>query len=118
MNFRMPVSIASVSDASIEFPPHHAAEGSLYLGSGRRAFLCAVISNLDEPVNDLFVFQADQDADFLDRFERGIEPEKAADEKISDETIEIFGERQDFFQPLAQGVFALVRQKLFRRNWS
>ena len=68
-------------------------------------------------VYDLFVFQANEDADFLYLLQRVIEPEKPADEKISDKAIEVMRLRQDFFQPLAQGVVALIGQEFFRGNW-
>jgi hypothetical protein len=66
-------------------------------------------------VNDLLVLKADEDADSRDGFERGIEPEKAADKKVSNEAIEVLRQRQDFFQRLAERVLALIREESFRR---
>ena len=67
-------------------------------------------------MDSLIVFQADEDADFFDWFERGMEPKEAADEKVSNEAIEVMRERQDFFQPLAQRVLALVGKEFFWRR--
>ena len=48
-------------------------------------------------MDNLLVLQPDDDTDLLDRFKRGIEPEKAADEKVSNEAVEVLRQRQDFF---------------------
>ncbi|MHB1292414.1 MAG: hypothetical protein ACYCY5_09540 [Sulfuricella sp.] len=57
---------------------------------------------------DLLIHQANENADFLYLFQRGIEPEKTADKKVSDKAIEVMRHRQDFLQPLAQSVVALI----------
>ena len=98
-----------------ELLAHHSAEGGFDLRCGWRAFTRAIFGDLDEAMNDLLVLKSDEDADFLDGFERGIEPEKAADEKVSNEAIEVLRQRQDFFQPLAQRVLALIGEESFRR---
>ena len=69
-------------------------------------------------VYDLFVFQANEDADFLYRLQCWIKTEKSADEKIADKTIEVMRHRQDFLQPLTQGVVALIGQEFFWSCWS
>ena len=65
---------------------------------------------------DLSIRQANEDADFLYLFQRGIEPEKSADKKVTDKATEVVRLRQDFLQPLAQGVVALIGQEFFRDN--
>jgi len=66
---------------------------------------------------DLSIRQANEDADFLYLLQRGIEPEKPADKKITHKAIEVMRQRKNFFQPLAQGVVALIGQEFFRGNW-
>ena len=64
-------------------------------------------------MNDLLVSQADKNADFLNRFERRVKPEETADEKVPNKAIEVLCERQDFLQPFAQRVIALVGKEFF-----
>jgi hypothetical protein len=66
---------------------------------------------------DLLVHQANENADFLYLLQCWIEPEKSADKKISDKAIEVMRQWQNFLQPLAQGVVALIGQEFFRGNW-
>jgi hypothetical protein len=58
----------------------------------------------------LLVHQANENADFLYLLQCWIEPEKSADKKISDKAIEVMRQWQNFLQPLAQGVVALIGQ--------
>lgn len=66
---------------------------------------------------DLFIHQANEDADICYWLQCGVEPEKSADKKVADKAIEVMRLRQNFFQPLAQGVVALIGQEFFRGNW-
>jgi hypothetical protein len=96
-----------------EFLAHHSAEGGFDLRCGWHPFTQAIFGDLDEAVNDLLGLKPDEDAGFLDGFERGIEPEKAADEKVSNEAIEVLRQGQDSCQPLAQRVLALIVRNFF-----
>ncbi|MDO8261725.1 MAG: hypothetical protein Q7T21_00715 [Gallionella sp.] len=62
---------------------------------------------------DLFIHQANENADFLYLLQCGIEPEKPADKKVTDKAIEVMRQQQNFLQPLAQGVVALIGQDFF-----
>jgi hypothetical protein len=59
-------------------------------------------------MDNLLVFQADENADSVDWLKCRIEPEEATDEEVSDEAVKILRQRKDFLQPLAERVLALV----------
>ena len=88
----------------------------------RSRFHFSSIKNNFTPVSlvamyGLSIHQANKNKDFCYLLQRGIEPEKPADKKIPNKAIEVMRLRQDFFQPLAQGVVALIGQEFFRGNW-